>query len=369
MLLRIDRTKFVIGGEVEKANSGGCDILKYLARRENGDILIEPDWEIWEAWNKGGPIGSAGGAGGLDFNVSIFAVYLEVRVFDPGTAPLSIVGAEVEGESSRPDLEPILDIGDDDAASIYGGLHCAVTNFKDTRVKSCDISYNVQPPTEEPKYGDYKFRQSLAAFKGKAEFSIGEAVDSLGIDSKAIALIDEFASKSAEQDGEQDFEKIAVKQRVIEAKVKKGLGAFAKHASFGADGLYLRIRVTGEMRVGWDDDKGNPATRTVTFTFHKTLAMLWPEYGAGAPSFGKFDITLPVSVEGYSKPFPFRKTVKQNGSERFTLKLACEASTRHAFRVRLTTADGSRIVSPPCKLTYLIPSGFSWKDGFVGATE
>lgn len=367
VLLGIDQLKYATGGEAEKADEGMCGSLAYRGKRENGNIVIEPDWDIWENWNKGGPIGSRFEAGGLKFEFTVLPVFLEVRVSNPGKTPLSIVNAEVEGNFSHPDPEPLLDIGDGDSG--HGGLRCKVANFKRSQVKSCEIYYNVQAPTEEAKYGDYKFQESLAPFKESAEFRIGKAVDSLGIDSKAIALIDDPSSVPVGEGAESNGGTIAARQNAILAKVKAGLGPFAKHASIHKDGLSLHIRVTGEMKVGWDDHEGKPASRTVTFTFLKTLALLWPEYGAGAPSLGKFDITLPVNAKNYSKPFPFRKTIKPNSTGRFSLKLASDASTRHSFRVRLTTADGAKIVSPPCKLTYLLPANFTWKGGFVNDSE
>lgn len=359
--LALDRTKYAFKGEIAEQSEGSTSI-NYVGRPVDGAFVIEPDWPVWTTWNRSGPIGSSDSAS-ADFETSMFPVYLEVRVFNPGKTPLAIVSAEVEGEESHPDLEPLLDIGD--ASSHSGGIRCGVANFKSTKVDSCEISYNIQPEKETPRFSDYKFRETLPPFETTAEFSLEKAVDSLGIDSKAIQAIDDFERANSAASGGGDYEKLAAAQAVIKEKVLKGLGDFAKHASTVDGSLNLRVRVAGEMKVGWKDHLGNPASRTVKFDFKKSLCCLWPEFGAAGPSAGKFDINLPVSAKNYSKPFAFRKTVKPNGSERFNLRLVSDASTRHAFRVRITTADGSKIVSPPCKMTYLVPAGFSWKKGFV----
>lgn len=364
LVLGMNRAPYAAEGEVTKANEEWGPHIDYVASRKDGDFVIEPGWQVWRRWNKGGPIGTEESAG-WDFEASVFPVYLEVRVFNPGATPLSIVGAEVAGEYSHPDLEPLLDIGN--AGSNAGSTRCGIANCKKTQVKSCEISYSIQPPTEEPKYGDYKFQESLQPFKSSAEFSISKALDSLGIDSKAIDLIGKL--EETYKGGDGDLEKEEAEKKAVAAKVKAGLGPFAKHATTEDGSLRLKVRITGEMKVGWDDHKGQPASRTVKFTFLKTIAWLWPEYGAAGPSAGKYDVILPVSGENYSKPFPFRKTIKPNGAERFTLKLASDASTRHSFRVRLTAADGTKIVSSPCKMTFLLPQGFTWKKGFVYEEE
>jgi hypothetical protein len=248
---------------------------------------------------------------------------------------------------------------------VRSGSIWVIANFKDTKVDTCEISYNVQPEKEDPVFGNYKFNETLPSFTKNAEFSMAKAVDSLGIDSKAIALIDEHASRSSASGEAYDFAKAAAEENIIKEKVRKGLGDFAKHARTVGGTLTLRIRVAGEMKVGWTDHLGQPASRTVKFNFLKTLCCLWPEYGAAGPSAGKSDVNLPVDGKNYSRPFAFRKTIRPGGTERFTLRMVSDASTRHSFRIRLASADGTKIVSPPCKLTYLLPAGFSWKNGFV----
>ncbi|HUF62068.1 MAG TPA: hypothetical protein VMN36_08330 [Verrucomicrobiales bacterium] len=359
--LALDRSQYAFTGEVAQA-SDECEAIEYLGRPSDGTLVVEPDWSVWSDWNRGGPVGISD-ADSFGFEVSVFPVFLEIRLFNPSAIPLSIVSAEIEGEESHPDLEPLLVV--EDAGSHAGSVLCAVLNLKDSQVDSCEISYNLQPLKEKPGYGDYRFKETLPPFRKKVEFSIAKAVDSLGIDSEAISMIDAFETEWNVEGEDYDYEKRSAQEELIRERVRKGLGSFAKHAG-GEDGsLVLDVRVVGEMTAGWTDHLGNPASRTVKVNFLKTLCSLWPEYGAGGPVAGKFDVTLPVSAKNYATPFPYRKTVAANGAERFTLRMVSGSSSRHAFRIRLTAADGTRIVSQPCKLTYLVPAGFSWENGFV----
>ena len=52
-------------------------------------------------------------------------------------------------------------------------------------------------------------------------------------------------------------------------------------------------------------------------------------------------------------------------NDRFTLKVASEGLTYQNFRIRLTTADGREIISPRCRMHFLVPRKFSWKEGYV----
>ena len=64
-------------------------------------------------------------------------------------------------------------------------------------------------------------------------------------------------------------------------------------------------------------------------------------------------------------PFAYKRTVEPGANDRFTLQVASEVSTYQQFRIRLTTADGREITSPRCRMHFLVPRKFSWKDGYV----
>lgn len=356
--LAMDRSKYAQGGEVDQQNDG-YPVIRYSGGFEDGLLVVEPDWDEWKIWKEGGPLIGQDMAG-EKFDTSVFPAYLEVRLFNPGASIVSIVSAEIEGIESHPDLEPLLSIGD--ASPDNGGLVCGVSNFKDTKVDSCVISYKIQLMDEEPVHSGYKFRESLPPFEGDARFSIEKGVSSLGID--IVALENEIKRLDA-IDPDLDYEEQTKLREQAKGRVIAALGPFGKNASAEGGNLRLSVKIVGEMKTGWTDHLGNPAEHTVTFHFPKVLFNLYLERGAAGPSTGRFDVILPVSGKNYSKPFPYRKTVRAGGMDRFALRVASDGSSKHEFRVRLTSADGTQVVSKPCKLTYLVPAGFSWKNGFV----
>ena len=64
-------------------------------------------------------------------------------------------------------------------------------------------------------------------------------------------------------------------------------------------------------------------------------------------------------------PFTYKRTIASGANDRFTLQLASEVSTYQSFRIRLTTTDGREIISPRCRMHFLVPRKFSWKEGYV----
>ena len=84
----------------------------------------------------------------------------------------------------------------------------------------------------------------------------------------------------------------------------------------------------------------------------------------GGPS-GKYDVLLETESKDYVVPFAYKRTIDPGANDRFTLQIASEVSTYQRFRIRLTTADGREIISPRCRMHFLVPRKFSWKDGYV----
>jgi hypothetical protein len=104
----------------------------------------------------------------------------------------------------------------------------------------------------------------------------------------------------------------------------------------------------------------------VKFQFLKTFIPVPMGEGAveGVPS-GKYDVLLESEGKDYVVPFAYKRTVAPGANDRFTLQIASEVSTYQQFRIRLTTADGREIISPRCRVHFLVPRKFSWKEGYV----
>jgi hypothetical protein len=64
-------------------------------------------------------------------------------------------------------------------------------------------------------------------------------------------------------------------------------------------------------------------------------------------------------------PFAYKRTIVPEANDRFTLQIASEVSTYQQFRIRLTTVDGRQIISPLCRMHFLVPRKFSRKEGYV----
>jgi hypothetical protein len=60
-----------------------------------------------------------------------------------------------------------------------------------------------------------------------------------------------------------------------------------------------------------------------------------------------------------------QRTIVPGANDRFTLQIASEVSTYQQFRIRLTTVDGRQIISPLCRMHFLVPRKFSRKEGYV----
>ncbi|HEY5704725.1 MAG TPA: hypothetical protein VIS96_04045 [Terrimicrobiaceae bacterium] len=281
-------------------------------------------------------------------DVAVFPVFLDIRVFNPGREKLTIRRAEVAVEESYPDLEPILRLGD--ASGHAGGVTCEILNFGASRVDDCEIAFNILPPDAKARFESYQFVEKLESFSESATFSLARAMNALGIDADALAAIEKYEDHSRES---------------VALRATREMRKFPKFVRrddniFSASGL-----IVGEVRIAWADYFGSKQTKRVKFQFLKTFCTFWVEEGAGGPPSGEYDLLLETKGKDYVVPFAYRRTIAPGTNDRFTLQLASEVSTYQKFRIRLTTADGREIMSPLCRMHFLVPRKFSWEEGYV----
>jgi hypothetical protein len=346
LMLGVDVRRYALDGEILSQDFGTGDesYLTYRGRVTDGDFVIEPDWAYWVAWSKGGPVTDDSG-----FVVGVFPVFLDIRVFNTSKETLAIDQAEVVVEESFPDLEPILRLTD---ASTYGGVTCEIVNFSVNRVHDCEVAFDILPPDAKPKFESYQFVEKLEPFSESAMFSLARAMDALGMDADAIAAI-----KTMHDD---DPSREAVVQRA-----QGGLGPFSKFAKTTEEVRSAYGLIAGEVRIAWTDHLGAKQTKRVKFQFLKCFYLFGAEMAAeGGPS-GEYDVSLETEGEDYAVPFAYKRTIDPGANDRFTLKVASEVSTYQNFRIRLTTPDGREIISPRCRMHFLVPRKFSWKEGYV----
>ena len=344
VMLGVDVRRYALDGDILSQSEGRGDehYLTYRGRFTDGDFVIEPEWAYWVAWSKGGPVTPD------SFVVGVFPVFLDIRVFNTSKEKLAIRRAEALVEESFPDLEPILQLQD---PSVSGGVTCEIVNFGSSRVDDCEIAFNILPPDAEPEFANYQFVEKLGSFSERATFSLARAMDALGMDSKAIAAI-----KTMHDD---DASREAIMQRA-----QGGLGPFSKFAQTGeARSAYGLI--AGEVRIAWTDHLGSKQTKRVKFQFLKCFYLFGAEEAAGGAPSGKYDVSLETEGKDYVVPFTYKRTIDPGANDRFTLQIASEVSTYQNFRIRLTTADGREIISPRCRMHFLVPRKFSWKEGYV----
>jgi hypothetical protein len=353
LMLGIDVRRYALGVKIfsehpddPKLDDAHC--LTYRGRLTEGDFVIEPNWPYWTAWSKGGPVVTGGEF--TEFEVGVFPVFLDLRVFNPGPQKLVIQKAEVVVEESIPDLEPILTV--QDASWENGGVTCRILNFGLGHVDSCEIAFNILPRDAEPKFDQYEFLENLERFSEKATFSLQPALEATGIDADAIAALERV------KDDDPARESIALRAR-------EELRKFPKFVKSDGDPFSAYALISGEIRIRWTDYSGSQQSKNVKFVLTKCLGLFWAEFGAiGAPT-GSYDIFLRTEANNYVVPFKYRRTINPGGNDRFTLQIASEVSTYQNFRIRLTTADGREIISPRCRMHFLVPRNHSWKEGYV----
>ncbi len=352
VMLGVDVRRYALDGKIlsERMGSGDELYLTYRGRWTDANFIVESDWHYWVAWSKGGPVVAEDDAS-ADFDIGVLPVFLDIRVFNPGREKVVIRRAEVVVEEGFPDLEPILRL--QDASWGAGGVSCEIVNFSASRVEDCEVAFNLLPPDAKPEFANYQFTEKLESFSERATFSLARAMEALGIDADAIAAIEQLT------DGDPSRDSVARRAKREMSKFPRFVES-EKEDFFSASSL-----ISGEVRIAWRDHLGSRQTKRVKFQFNKRFCLFWAEWGAGGPSSGNYDVLLETEGNNYVVPFAYKRTIAPGGNDRFTLQIASEVSTYQRFRIRLTTADGRELLSPGCRLHFLVPRKFSWKEGRI----
>jgi len=362
LVIGVDPQVYALNGKVFNSSDPNLsennqdNVLTYRGRWTGNEFVISPDWPYWVLWNSGGPVGGLG-----NFDLGAHPVFIELRVYNPGQEKVTISSAEVDVQKSTPDVEPILEIG-----SIYSTRDVVIANLYNRKVDDVELSYNLLPPAQSAKFGNYKFKEKTGAFTGRTQFSIDESLSALGVD---VALIKEW---QAEKDGiiadqqleNTDFELIQERKSALLAKVRAALNSLMPFAEPSETNVSLELVLAGELKVFWTNQDGSKQNTVVKVEFPKTFFVVEDELGAGGPSSGRYDVLLEVSGGNYVRPFPYKRALEPGANDRFVVTLASDESSFQDFRVRLVTTDGREIVSPHCRLHFLVPGGHDWQRGF-----
>ncbi len=356
VILGVDVRRYALDGNIlsrsEGIGAGDQSFMTYGGRFMDDILVIEPTWPYWVAWSKGGPVIGESESGEVkSFDVGVFPVFLDIRIFNPGREKLVIHQAEAVVEESVPDFEPILGLAD--ASYFHGGVTCEIVSFGSGRVDDCEVAFNILPRDAKPNFEDYQFLEKLGSFSERATFSLARAMVTLGIDADAIAAIERL------KDDDPSRESVALRAKREMRKLPNLVVSDGEQ--FSAYGL-----VAGEFRLAWTDYFGLKQMKRVKFHLVKCFSMFWPEFGAGGgPSSGKYDLFLRTEGKDYVVPFTYKRTVAPGANDRFTLQVASEVSSYQNFRIRLTTADRREIISTRCRMHFLVPGKFSWKEAYV----
>jgi hypothetical protein len=360
VVLGIDNRKYALDGQVMFAGTGGDhrSYMTYRGRWTDKRFVITPDWPYWEKWQAGGPVGGAG-----HFDVGVFPVFLEMRIYNPSLEKLTVATAEIEVQSSLPDTEPILQVGD---GSSWATLSVDVSSFYRQPVESFEISYDLLPAGSDAKFGNYRFQIKVPTFSDATTFSVEDAIAKLGGD---ISMFKEWQALTEEaQSGKPntDFESLEKRKQTLLDKIRKNLAPLQEFAVIDKDSntLTLEARFVGEMEVRWTGVEGEKKSKTIKLDFPKVFFVSSIEMGAGGPESGTYEVLLETSGKNYVRPFAYKRTLEPGANDRFGIQLASAASSFQQFRVRLTTTDGRELVSPQCDMHFLVPGGFDWSSGF-----
>ncbi len=335
MVLGVDLQPYALARKTATA-----PIMTYLGRFMDGDFVIDPDWWYWHVWSEGGPVVTNEEMALA--TEGVFPVALDVRIFNPTKEKLEIRHAEVVVEQSFVDREPILMLRD---GSSGGGVTCVLENLSANHVEDCQVAFNIQPPDAEPRFDRFQFEEKIEPFYQRGMLSLARAMKTLGMDADAVAAL----------------EKGGIDQEAFLRRMQNGgLGPFSKFAkSWSAYSL-----IAAEVRITWTDHLGAKKTKRVKFHFKKCL-YLFAEMSAGEAPSGKYDLLLKNEGKDYVVPFNYKRTIAPGGNSRFTLQVASDVSTYQNFRIRLATARGQEIISPRCRMHFLVPRKFSWEKGYV----
>lgn len=368
VVLGIDNRKYALDGNVifsGEAGSHEC-YLTYRGRWADGKYSIAPDWPYWEKWQKGGPVGGTG-----NFNVGVYPVFLEMRLYNPSKEKLTVSSAEVDVKTSHADNEPILEVGDGGTFSsivTFATLSVTVESLYRQTVKPLEISFNLLPVSKAAVFGDYKFSVRVPEFTGATTVSLEEAISQMG---GRTDLLRKWSEPSPDSDSGQQSSNSEAQQKSRDsllAEIKQTLGPLKQFEVIGERTntlSSLEARFVGQMTVRWEDAEGNEKSKVVKLDFVKTFFVSGLEMGAGGPASGKYDVLLETSGKNYVKPFGYKRTLEPGENDRFVIQLASTASSYQNFKVRLKTTDGRELVSPACTMHFLVPGGYDWNTGFT----
>jgi hypothetical protein len=351
LTLGTDARKYALDGKVFEGAVGADNesYLTYRGRWEDGTFAIDCDWPYWVAWSKGGPVITPDSSS-EGFNVGTYPAFLELRLVNRGRDKLEIRKAEAVVDESYRDLEPILRLQDNSAG---GGVSCEIVNFTANRVDECELAFSVLPEHATPTFEKFQVTEKIEPFSTTAKFSVEEGLAAIGLDANAIAAIEKTQDDSAQRESN-------------ERRVRQDLERRTGFAHPSGDSVFFAYAlVAGEIRIGWTDHAGAKQHKRVKFQFRKCLARFGVEEAVEGPPSGKYDVMLKTTGKNYLVPFNYKRSVAAGANDRFTLQVASEASSYQRFRIRLTSVDGREILSPRCRLHFLVPRNFSWKEGHV----
>ena len=356
LTLGTDARKYALDGKVFSSDQGDSqsalvtNFISLIADDGRTALLsIDCDWPYWVAWSKGGPVITPDSSP-EGFDIGTYPVFLELRLVNRGRDKLEIRKAEAVVDESYPDLEPILRLQD---KSQTGGVSCEIVNFTANRVDECEVAFNVLPDHATPTFEKFQVTEKIEPFSTTAKFSVEAGLAAIGLNAKAIAAIEKIQYDSPQREPNE--------QRVRQDLEKRtGFAQYSKGSAFLAYAL-----VAGEIRLSWTDHAGAKQHKRVKFQFRKCLARFGVEEAVEGPPSGKYDVLLKTAGKNYLVPFNYKRSVAAGANDRFTLQVASKASSYQRFRIRLTAVDGREILSPPCRLHFLVPRNFSWKEGHV----
>jgi hypothetical protein len=323
--------------------------LLYRSTVEDGVVRFEPDWPFLSDWSKGGPINYQGELSSIT-DIGVHPAYLQVRIFNDEKQALSVAKAEVFVEESYTDLEPILDLTD---STFTGGVTAHFENIGWSPALDCEIRFNIIAPKAKPLFDSYRFDERLGSIEHEADFDLGPALKELGLDTEFL--------KPKKQSGEESEPQTTPVYN--EENVTRALAEFAGTADRNEQGQISTAYalIMGEIAFRWRDHLQNEQHKIVRFTIRKCLYWFNPEFGAAGPSSGTYEVLLRTEGENYYKPIDYKGVIKPGANDRFAISVAAPKSSYHSFRIRLETTAGRELLSPPCSLHLVVPSGFVWE--------
>jgi hypothetical protein len=339
-----DASKFSSGPKGVLEGSDQEDYLLYRSTVKEGVVRFEPDWAQWSDWSKGGPINFSDETGFVPGG--IHPAYLQVRIFSREKEALSIAKAEVFVEESHLDLLPILEL----TSAAWYGVTAKFENVGWGPALDCEVRFNIIAPDEKPVFDSYRFVARIGLIEHQADFDLRPALKELGLDTEFLEPKKKGSDKNEAQ----------VAPVYDEQNVTRALAEFAKTANRNYSGIESAYAlVVGEIAFAWRDYLQNEQHKTVRFTFSKCLYSRLESGGPG-PSSGTYKILLRTAGENYYKPIDYKRVIKPGANDRFEISVAALKSSYHTFRIRLETTGGRELLSPPCSLHLLVPSGFVW---------